>query len=172
MSSFFRLAPVFLALAVASGCGFQPVYAPPSAQGALSGGPVTISETPGRSGYELRRELQRLFANGAPGVGADGAELSIQLSRSFEEFANLRRDELSRRGSVLATARYRLNDATGRRLASGTARASIAFNDNPNAASDIAAQGALTELAARTLAREIWADVTRTLKQAEAGSAS
>ena len=152
-------------LAALSGCGFQPVYAPPSADAAQAGGPITVTEIPGRSGFQLRQELDRLFINGAPGVPEDGARLEVTLSRQFQDFADLRRDATTRRGNVNAAVRYQLFNGSGRQIARGNVQTNIAYTQSNNAGSAIAAQGELTDLAAQSLARLIWSDVTRKLSQ-------
>lgn len=147
-----------LAASLLGGCGFQPLYAPSAlgAQGTAIG-PVFVDEVPGKSGFALQAELDRLFS-AERGKGA-ARRLAITMNETISGLG-FRVDESASRSDLTLTASYVFYDPDGTEAFRGQAR-SVASYDVPNGAfGEISAQDDARERAAEQLAERIRTDIS------------
>jgi len=154
------LAPLIFALPLTAACGFSPVY---NGGTPISAGAIEIGEISGRTGHELRKELQRELAAGLPGI-PDGAVLSIELKDRLSRLP-LRPDGAASRSDLRAQANYVLTYDGGE--INGEVQAESSFNVPSEAYGDITAQIASRERAAKLVAQRIATDL-----RLKAGSAN
>ncbi|MEL6569316.1 MAG: LPS assembly lipoprotein LptE [Pseudomonadota bacterium] len=139
---------VSLASAMASGCGFQPVYSPSASS---SASPLQIDQIDGRAGHELRRALLQETANGLPGA-AQGGRLTVQLSEQLIR-TGFESDGTTRRALLRMKADYVID--TGDNALSGSETAEISTNVPSEIFQDITNQNEARRSAAHELARKI-----------------
>lgn len=134
-------------------CGFQPVYAPSAGRGSADA--IEVTEIEGRSGYMLRRALQRELATGLPGI--DGpAVLDIDLNESLTRLT-FTPDGAASRATVIAAGVYTLT--AGDDVLEGTVDAETSFAVPDAPFGDIAAQSSASDRAMGELARKIADDM-------------
>jgi len=122
-------------LTLLAGCGFQPVHAPDTADGAQAvGARVQVQPIPERLGQLVRNELIQRFSNGgAP--DAPAYLLRVALRENVRE-TSFREDETATRRNIRLRADYELRDAaTGEVVLRGRTRATNSANilDQPYA---------------------------------------
>lgn len=153
-----------LAAGALSACGFQPLYAPPPANGAPGDvviGAVDIPMIEGKAGHVLRAELDRLLSV-ERGAGTP-QRLEIALWERVDRLG-IRVDESATRADLHLTARYTLTPTTGPAVR-GTVRTVATYQIPTAAFAEIAAQDDARERAAETLARMIRADLALRLAE-------
>jgi len=152
-----RIIALALAGTLLTGCGFRPMYATQASGARGYIGPVTIDTIPGKSGFELQTELERLLS--VEKADTHPRRLSITLNEQFARVA-LRIDEASNRADLILVASYTLYDESGKTLVKGQAD-SIASYEVPLASSfgEVAAENDARERAASLLAERIRAEL-------------
>ncbi|MFO1128905.1 MAG: LPS assembly lipoprotein LptE [Rhodospirillales bacterium] len=158
-----RAAIATLAVALAlgtGGCGFHPLYAPPSAGDGADGGAdravaddlasISISPISNRQGQELRNRLDRLLhtpgTNGSPGKYV----LNVALGE-FQQSLAIRATGLATRTNLYMSATYNMVDsATGGAVLTGS---SVAIASYDLLDQDFATITAINDARTRTLER-------------------
>lgn len=156
MRAFLTASLAAAALALAA-CGFQPLYAAPGVNPALSG--IQVVTPDGRTGQYLREALddQLAFDRAAPAR----YRMTIEYDEDRYE-RGLRIDNTANRYEVALLVRYVVNDAaSGERVAEGTVRPLISFDSADQPYQGIAANLDASERAASEAARLIRLDLTR-----------
>ncbi len=150
-----RAAILALALLPLTACNFTPVYGGPG-EGLATGGPITITEIPGRTGHYLRNELARTIGPGVPGFPQ--GVLEIQLGQNIDRLA-FAPDQAASRSDYVGNAKWTMKGPTGVTLASGEVTERASFNFADAAYADLAAQTAAQQRLAGLLARSIRSEV-------------
>jgi LPS-assembly lipoprotein len=137
-----------------AGCGFRPVY---DTQG--SGiGPVVIGAVEGRTGYFLRRALERRAAlergDGPP------RRLDVALSTAFLNVAQ-GPDAFGTRSQMTVTAAFEVRAPRAEQPTKGAVSTMVGFETFREAYGDVTLQADAEERAAERLADLIWAELRR-----------
>lgn len=148
-----RTLALVVGMAGLAGCGFTPVYAPPSASALMNSGPIHVDEIEGRTGNFLRQELQRTVGQGVPGF-KQSAHLEIKLKEQILRLG-FAPDQAASRSDYIGTASWTLRGLDGNTLATGSAEQAASFNFADAPYADIAAQTAAKERVASMLARAV-----------------
>ncbi|MES1202741.1 MAG: LPS assembly lipoprotein LptE [Pseudomonadota bacterium] len=155
------LLPAALAISLV-GCGFSPMYGA-NAPGATNGryiGPVVIDEIPGKGGFVLKAELEKLLQveNGE----GPARRLKITIGEGIGGLG-FRVDESASRSDLQIAASYSLYDANGTVVISGVATATASYDVPSSAYGEIAAQEDARERAAENLAVKIQSQLSMRL---------
>ena len=150
---------------LAAACGFSPLYAPSAGGGAPVIGPVIVDEVPGKSGYELKSELDKLF-DVERGSGA-AHRLSIKISEAVAG-VGFRVDESASRSDLTLNATYTLYDVGGARVLTGRAASVASYDIASSAYAEITAQDDARTRAAQELAEKIRSQIALRLASAKA----
>lgn len=153
---------IALALAGLSACGFQPVYAP-GGSASFASGNITVEEIPGRSGYMLRRALQRELAAGLPNVNGP-ATLNVKLKERLTRL-QFKPDGAASRSSFEAQCTYTLFIEGSSIKGDADFETSFTVPDEPYA--DISAQTGAADRTMRQLASRIVDDLRLKLSTAD-----
>jgi LPS-assembly lipoprotein len=156
-------APIFLSAAFAAallaaplaGCGFTPMYGG-TASGSPAIGPVIVDEVPGKSGFVLKMELDRLLSV-ERGTGA-ARRLQVRLSEAVSGLG-FRVDTSASRSDLLLNASYVFYDADGKELFRGAENSVASYDIPADVYGEIAAQNDARERAAAALAEKLRAAV-------------
>lgn len=151
----FAIVPALALALLAAACGFKPLYAP-SPSGAPAIGPVIVDEMPGRSGFELKAALDRLF-DAERGTGA-ARRLAVTISESTAGLG-FRVDESASRADLVLSANYVLYDVSGAEVIKGSASGAASYDIPASAYGEIAAQDDARARAADQLAERIRAEL-------------
>lgn len=152
------LAAAALSLA---GCGFRPLYATQEGGAVGNIGPVVLDTIPGKSGFALQTELEKLLSvERAAGGAQTEKRLAITLQETVSRVA-LRIDEASNRADLSLIATYTLYDESGEVLARGTSDA-IASYEIPVSSTfgEVANENDARERAAEQLAERLRAELS------------
>ena len=163
------LLPAIALALMSSACGFSPLYAPASSNHAPAIGPVIVDEIKGKSGFELKSELDKLF-DVERGTGA-ARRLSIKLAESVYGLG-FRVDEAATRSDVSLSASYTLFDVSGKEVLAGTASSAASYDIPSSAYAEISAQNDARTRAAQQLAETIRAQLALKLASKRAEDAS
>jgi LPS-assembly lipoprotein len=160
--------PLLVLSAGVSGCGFQPVYAPPSAGAAQVSaiGPVEIEQIDGRLGFFVKDELDRLFAIEERAAGTP-RKLEVSVTELSQDIG-LRTDASATRSDFLVRANYRLLNADGTPAAAGNLDVVVSYDIPGQPYADVAAQMDAQQRAAAVLAERLRIDLLMRLRRAEA----
>jgi LPS-assembly lipoprotein len=149
------LIPALLLAVVLSACGFSPLYAP-KADGTPAIGPVIVDAVPGRSGFVLKNELDKLF-DVERGTGA-ARRLAVTLDEGLAGLG-FRIDESASRSDLTLSATYVLYDVNGQEVTRGRAATTASYDIPSSAYSEVAAQNDARARAAEQLAERIRAEL-------------
>lgn len=141
-------------ITVLSACGFQPLYAGSSFNGAGTG-MISVDEIDGRSGYILRQNLVRELAAGLPGLD-EKAVLTVTVDEGLTRAALLP-DGAVARSFVIAEGNYTLQTASG--VISGSSNVQVPYAAALSPYADVAAQAQSSRSAMDELSRKIVNDL-------------
>lgn len=149
------IVPALFAAVTAAACSFTPLYAP-HADGTPAIGPVLVDEVPGKSGFALKNELDKLF-DAERGTGA-ARRLAIKMDEGIAGLG-FRLDESATRSDLTLSATYTLYDVDGTEVTKGTASAVASYDIPSSAYGEVAAQNDARDRAASMLAERIRAEL-------------
>lgn len=153
------MAAVVGALVQLAGCGFRPMYlsggdAPGEANVGAALGDIAVAPIPDRVGQLVRNDLIYLLSRAGHDSNA-AYRLNVQLTESISELA-VESTGFATRANLRLDARYTLVDqAGGKSLVSGRARAVSSYNIVESSFSTLTAQNAARGRTAARIAEDI-----------------
>ncbi|MGE3303538.1 MAG: LPS assembly lipoprotein LptE [Hyphomonadaceae bacterium] len=150
-----------------SACGFRPMYGASATTAPI--GPLFVETTPGKGGFALKNELERLLdvERGAGPV----RRLQVTLSEGVAGLG-FRVDESASRSDLSLSASYILYDVSGAELLRGSAAATASYDVPSSAYGELTAQEDARERAAEVLAERLRADLALRLARQRAQAAA
>lgn len=168
----FHVFGLFAALLALSGCGFKPIYATTSEDGAPALVHRIAVQTVNAPSTDLETDVTRALENRmalAPGV-APQYLLNVNARASAIPLA-VQIDATTTRFNYRLSARYQLIDADSGATIRGSAAAITSFNIVTSQYSNLAAENTAREKASRLLAVEIERDILLRIASSEAKAA-
>ena len=144
-----------LAATGASGCGFQPLYAPSGA----GIGKVAFAPIDGRLGFLVREELNRRASLEQPRADGVVPLVTVELNVRFRD-VGLQPNSFADRTILLVDATY-VADGFGQEELRGAVNSEVGYDTRDLAFGDVVLQSDAEERAALLLADLLWQDLVQ-----------